>query len=720
MNPEFKKALLEAIRPYEQRIAALEEQNLEKEREILTLKLAVASLHGAMTASAIKVPTTEKKPKLEEPKRDERREERKEASKRVVSPRPSSAAKKKPAASPDDSAEFQFGRKTLSLYPPSRPATGSQDPPMFELSLSRVQGYNGRTARHNLWFVDDSYLVFSAGCVCVVYNIDTHLQTFFAEHSQEVITLSVCKERRLVASGEIKSGLIYVWGVDDKTVKYRLQFHEKGVIGLSFNTAGNSLVSVGAESGHTVAVWTLAGSSARPNLTAQAEKAGVLGIQCSEFKEGMVEFVTFGERHLKVWEEKDSELVGVKVSFGTNEPPKTFLCGTFLYIGGVLVGGDNGYLYTVIDGTVKQKVKAHEGAVGVLRSFLDENSDQYIVSCGFDGNIALWNDEIQLVSTLPFVGPEVISVLSSGVSQKPRAMDVQNTGVILVGTSSGSVIKTSLGGGGTPLVAGHSAEVEGVAVHPSLEEIVTVGEDKTLRVWDGAMIRIQQVVPMSQKLKKCEFSADGTILALGLTDGTVRLLDWPSLSQLHDLKALPSFPISVLKYSPDGHYLAAGCKDKIYLWKNDDNYKTLQVLQGCTGLVTHAVFSRNSQFLLCNTSEAEVVGWEIAGKRVVKLSTLRDEVWSDWTLIYGWQVSGAWTAGEVECACASPNCSSLAVGEASGLLRLFQYPCVGNKSGSKEARVHVSPIQEIKWAGDTTLISAGGADQLLAIWTCVL
>ena len=719
MNPEFKKALLEAIRPYEQRITALEEQNLDKEREILTLKLAIASLHSALQASAIKVPLSEKKPKLEE-RREDRREERKEASKRVVSPRPSSAAKKKPTSSPDDSSEFQFGRKVLTLYPPSRPTTGSQDPPPFELSLSRVQGYNGRTARHNVWFVDDSYAVFSAGCVCVVYNMDTHLQTFFAEHCQEVVALAICRERRLVASGETKSALIYIWGVDDKSVKYRLQFHEKSIIGLNFNFTGNSLISVGADTGHTVAVWTLAGSSARPNFTGQAEKSGVLGVQCNEFREGSVEFVTFGERHLKVWEEKETELVGVKVNFGTIEAPRTILCATFIYVGGVLVGGDNGYVYVVSEGSAKQKVKAHEGAVGVLRSFLDENNDQYIVSCGFDGNIALWNDEIQLVSTLPFMGPEVISMISSGISQKPRAMDVQNTGVILIGTSSGTVIKTSLSGGGSPLVAGHSAEVEGIAVHPSLEEIVTVGEDKTLRIWDGAMIRIQQVVPMSQKLKKCEFSADGSVLALGLTDGSVRLLDWPSLSQLHDLKALSSFPISVLKYSPDGRFLAAGCKDRVYLWKAEEEYKTPLVLQGCSGLVTHATFARNGQYLMCNTSEGELVAWDMAGKRVLKLNTLRDEVWCDWSLIYGWQVSGAWTAGDVECASASPNSSTLAIGEPSGLLRLYQYPAIGSKAGWKEAHAHVSPVQDIKWAGDTTIISAGGADQMLALWTCVL
>jgi WD40 repeat protein len=164
----------------------------------------------------------------------------------------------------------------------------------------------------------------------------------------------------------------------------------------------------------------------------------------------------------------------------------------------------------------------------------------------------------------------------------------------------------------------------------------------------------------------------------------------------------------------------AGCKDRAYLWKATEEYKAVTVLQGCSGLVTHATFSSNGQYLMCNSSDSEIVVWEVTGKRVLKLSAVRDEVWYDWSLIYGWQISGAWNKGDIESACANPCSSMLAVGDTTGNLRLYQYPCTGAKTVSKDAHAHTAPVQEIKWAGDTTLISAGGADQTLALWTCVL
>ena len=76
------------------------------------------------------------------------------------------------------------------------------------------------------------------------------------------------------------------------------------------------------------------------------------------------------------------------------------------------------------------------------------------------------------------------------------------------------------------LVAGHCAEVTSLAVHPSLNEIVTGSDDKSLRIWDSSMKRMLGIKLLGQKVKACSFSGDGRLLAVANTEG-IKVLEWP-------------------------------------------------------------------------------------------------------------------------------------------------------------------------------------------------
>jgi WD40 repeat protein len=64
-----------------------------------------------------------------------------------------------------------------------------------------------------------------------------------------------------------------------------------------------------------------------------------------------------------------------------------------------------------------------------------------------------------------------------------------------------------------------------------------------------------------------EFSPDGALLAVGVIDGTVRLLEVASGKIIHILKFGGETDIHDLAFSPDGNYLASGGRvPAVILW----------------------------------------------------------------------------------------------------------------------------------------------------------
>jgi hypothetical protein len=149
---EMKEFFLEAIRPYEEKIEQLEELNEEKEREIVTLKHAIFNLSRIIESFKNVVDEEEGKPETPTPA----------------------------AATSFPSAGKSAGAKPTSPVKPLRLPTEPY-----------VPGYNGKTARNNIHFVEDSVLVFTNGPTAVVYNIDTEEQELFQQHTGEIISLSV-------------------------------------------------------------------------------------------------------------------------------------------------------------------------------------------------------------------------------------------------------------------------------------------------------------------------------------------------------------------------------------------------------------------------------------------------------------------------------------------------------------------------------------------------
>ncbi len=77
-------------------------------------------------------------------------------------------------------------------------------PPSQNLSLDYVFGYRGFDTRQNVCVGPDGGVVFHAAGVGVVYNTLTRAQSFYLEHTDDILCLSMCRNNKMahiVATG---------------------------------------------------------------------------------------------------------------------------------------------------------------------------------------------------------------------------------------------------------------------------------------------------------------------------------------------------------------------------------------------------------------------------------------------------------------------------------------------------------------------------------------
>ncbi len=112
----------------------------------------------------------------------------------------------------------------------------------------------------------------------------------------------------------------------------------------------------------------------------------------------------------------------------------------------------------------------------------------------------------------------------------------------------------------------HSDTVTGL--HFSLDErkLVSVSLDKTLRVWDTRAWRILLQRDFESGILCSSISPDGRVLALGMDDGSVRLLETLTFKESQRFQGHRG-PVTSVSFAPFGEVLASGSEDTtILLW----------------------------------------------------------------------------------------------------------------------------------------------------------
>ena len=106
------------------------------------------------------------------------------------------------------------------------------------------------------------------------------------------------------------------------------------------------------------------------------------------------------------------------------------------------------------------------------------------------------------------------------------------------------------------------------------------------------------------------YSPDGSMLAVGCFDGSVRLLEPETGEVLRSLEAR-SRCISSLAFNQDGSMLASGAGRRITLW-NPETGELLNTLEGHTERVNSLVFNSDGSTLISGSRDDTIRIWDVA------------------------------------------------------------------------------------------------------------
>ncbi len=159
------------------------------------------------------------------------------------------------------------------------------------------------------------------------------------------------------------------------------------------------------------------------------------------------------------------------------------------------------------------------------------------------------------------------------------------------------------------ILKGHTDNINALAFTPNGKMLASGSDDGTIRLWD-ASTGTELLSLSSEKIQKLAFSENRKMLASVSKDGIIHLWDIATGKQLSSLKGQKEY-CSVLAFSIDSKMLASGTRDGIiHLWDIATGNK-LSTLEGHTDWVGSLTFSSDGKTLASRSSDGTVFLWNL-------------------------------------------------------------------------------------------------------------
>uniref|UniRef100_A0A4W4GHG4 HELP domain-containing protein n=1 Tax=Electrophorus electricus TaxID=8005 RepID=A0A4W4GHG4_ELEEL len=594
------------------------------------------------------------------------------------------------------------------------------DLPSKKLKLDWVYGYRGRDCRCNLYLLPTGETVYFIASVVVLYNVDEQLQRHYTGHTDDIKCLAVHPDKITIATGQVAGTSsdgkqlaphVRVWDSVSLNTLHILGsgFFDRALVCLSFSKSngGSWLCTVDDSNDHVLSVWDWQREDRLAEVKCSNESIFAADFHPTDANV----IVTCGKSHLYFWSLDKGSLVKKQGLFEKQEKPKFVLCVTFSENGDTITGDSNGNILVWAKGSNRISLviqAAHESSIFTLCMLRNGT----LVSGGKDRMLTSWDGNFQKIQTVEV--PEVYGPIRTVAEGKGDT--------VLLGTTKNYVLQGSLYGAFTPITQGHTDELWGLAMHPLKHHFLTCGHDKLICLWDSDSHQ-----PVWTKTIEVSISLHIPHLVL------IQCNEWLVLdTETKDLVTVHTDgneQLSVMRYAPDGNFLAIGSHDNyIYIYAVAENGKKYNRVGKCSGhssFITHLDWSVDSQYLVSNSGDYEILYWiPSVCKQVVSVEATRDILWATFTCTLGFHVFGLWPDGsdgtDINAVCRSNEKILLVTGDDFGKVHLFSFPCSQSRAPSHVYGGHSSHVTNVNFLfDDSHLVSTGGKDMSVMQWRVV-
>uniref|UniRef100_A0A671X581 EMAP like 3 n=1 Tax=Sparus aurata TaxID=8175 RepID=A0A671X581_SPAAU len=689
MKPSPRPATLDRSTQTEPTLPGLDTQQVPLPRRVQSLQLEDALPPGEPAAEGTRG-KLHRVPGLEE---DEEQEEDEESIKMFIRGRP------------------------ITMYIPSNIQNYEDlkmEPPSERLELDWVYGYRGRDCRANLYFLPSGEAVYFIACVVVLYHINNRTQRHYRKHTDCVRCLTLHPDKVRVASGQTagvdKDGkplqpCVHIW---DSTTLVTLQqiglgTFQRGVASVAFSVAdsGAFLCVIDDSNEHMLSVWDCNKGTKHAEVKSTNEAVFAVDFNPSD----STNIITCGKSHVYFWTLNTGQFTKKQGIFGKYKKPKFIQCFVFSLTGDVLTGDSEGNILTWGKSAadvktlgkgaketfqIMRQTRAHEGSVFTLCTL---QGGGLLSGGGKDRKIIRWSADL---------APERECEIPEKYGAVRTIADVDGE-ELLVGTTRNAVLRGTFSDGFVAIVQGHVDEMWGLATHPSQNIFLTCGHDRQVCLWNTEEHKLDWCITLEVGHTHPHFP----LLVSESTDGNEQL--------------------SVMRYSPDGSFLAVGSHDNfIYIYNVTESGRRYTRFGKCNGhssFITHLDWSKDGKYIMSNSGDYEILYWDIAAgcKLLRNRYESKDREWASYTCVLGFHVMGVWLEGsdgtDINALCRSHSERVVAVADDFCKVHLFQYPCPKPKAPSHKYDGHGSHVTNVCFThSDSHLLSMGGKDTCILQW----
>ena len=632
-----------------------------------------------------------------------------------------------------------------------------------EITVDWVFGYSSRVAKGAVRYNAEGLIVYPAATMGILYDKMNAKQSVVQLCYDQITCMEVHAKSGIAASSHKGGGNITVtiWDASSTKILSRLNCGVvNGVSALSFSSDAVLLAVACQDSDHTILLFNW-----RTGQLRSSTKGGNYKILCVKFNSSNDSLRIFqgGIKHFKVLELRNRRTLNSKIGlYGAGVKKGNVLCCATLPLpieGGneFIMGMDNGSIGIIARGDRKvsnfipvQTGKITSLCVVVIKEATpDEPPSFRIITGGTNGIIKVLDQEFQPTMEYNLYAKDY-GLNPVGKIRGFTSVSVDKTcRKILYGTSAGEIGEIYFDSGndvneGTgPLVTSHFKDhLHAIVAHPNRQECITIGEDKSLRVWNLESKKMLTMIQLPDIAKCACFSPNGQIIVVGLggtvlgksrttprpNNGHVFFLSYlqGKLNIIHSTaNALDC--ITCVSFSADGTKLYAASMDfNVYVYDALNNFDLCANFQGHSVGISFMDLSVDGKYMLTTGVTGETILTDVEKNKIipkgVRGNFLSEIKWVKRKNICGSDSVGIFSGynnfSDITAISISKDSTLIAFGDVFGNVKIMKNPSPSISSPFKEYHGHsVGGVSNVCFTvADKYLLSIGNDDKTIIQW----